>query len=810
MKRISNTSRRLKHLCCLAVITVASGAGIGVAKELPVLNWVERSDWLNVTRDVEPKAKGDGKADDTAAIQAALDKIKIANWEGGGPVGGPKTVYLPPGTYRITAPLHLRNTSGAMFVGHGRSTRIVWGGGTNECMFWSDGGRHCRYIGIVWDGQGKVENGFDHSARVSTKSWYETENIHQYEEFVNFSGCGIRFGVYRLPTWASDQTPVENCIFRNCGKGISADEFNYYHYPISGCEFYDCGTGVFFNRGMGYVRNSHFERSKEQDLFFRLGHPVNCSVRRTTSIGSKRFLTCSGAGWTGAADVQDCRVQGWTDPDGAIVANDAGTILIYDTVFTQPPSTNPPIKLANAIPDYKILLTVSCNSSPETKGLVDPGPNSSIVEIPAGKRKGLLTSANQSFFREKVELPGKVFDAKRDFAAKGDGKTDDTAAIQAAIDAARKAGHGAMAYLPTGKYNVTNTLHITGANYCVGGSGMQEGSDLVWGGPTNSVLFRVHDPQNVKMEYLQVTGTERGKHKGTCAIQQTSSGKGSFMRYEGVAVPGPFLQYSPRPRGFEFVGLGKDDVVRCQGNTDGDMRLTNCGRATILIDSLTASPLVVEGTEKVRDGFVAFHAFMGLTAGDPVIHVKDNQNLVIGDIYMEQTPGKHVLVEGNPGDPSGYVTLMSSERYTGVTGCKTNPSLIVAVNNYQGRYFEGRGMFDYPPAGGYRIVHTGDRPVDIIFLADTWMTLHKGPADQPHFTDEPVFEFGKGGRMIRLQNMIFDLQGADKVGDRLLVGSYPERIPNIVPPGGLERVAEALDDLRRLGEVDLMLHRKTE
>ena len=106
------------------------------------------------------------------------------------------------------------------------------------------------------------------------------------------------------------------------------DDFNYFHYPISGCEFYDCGTGVFFNRGMGYVRNCHFERSKEQDLYFRLGHPVNCSVRRSTSNGSKRFLTCGGAGWTGTAEVEDCRVQEWTDPDGAIVANNAGTMLI--------------------------------------------------------------------------------------------------------------------------------------------------------------------------------------------------------------------------------------------------------------------------------------------------------------------------------------------------------------------------------------------------------------------------------------------------------------------------------------------------
>jgi polygalacturonase len=37
-----------------------------------------------------------------------------------------------------------------------------------------------------------------------------------------------------------------------------------------------------------------------------------------------------------------------------------------------------------------------------------------------------------------------------------------TAAIQAAIDAARHAGQGAIAYLPTGRYVVSKTLSMTG------------------------------------------------------------------------------------------------------------------------------------------------------------------------------------------------------------------------------------------------------------------------------------------------------------------------------------------------------------
>ena len=165
-------------------------------------------------------------------------------------------------------------------------------------------------------------------------------------------------------------------------------------------------------------------------------------------------------------------------------------------------------------------------------------------------------------------------------------------------------------------------------------------------------MVAVQDPRQVKLEYLGFSAPA-----SVCSVQQTSAGTGSFMEYETLSVRGA---YDPvRPRGFEFVGLGSKDVIHCRGNCDGDMRVTRCGRATILVDSLIAAPIIIEGKEPVRDGFLGFNAYMGLNAGDPMIHVQDNQNLVIGNAYLEVTPGTHVLLEGNADDPAGYVTIMS-------------------------------------------------------------------------------------------------------------------------------------------------------
>src|SRR5579859_7977862 len=80
---------------------------------IPSLTWISRSDWIDVRRDVAPRAAGDGIADDTRALQAGLNALNDQP-------GGRNTLFLPAGTYRITRTLELHKRDGIAIIGCGR------------------------------------------------------------------------------------------------------------------------------------------------------------------------------------------------------------------------------------------------------------------------------------------------------------------------------------------------------------------------------------------------------------------------------------------------------------------------------------------------------------------------------------------------------------------------------------------------------------------------------------------------------------------------------------------------------------------
>ena len=80
--------------------------------------------WYDVKRDFG--AVGDGKADDTAAIQKALDSV-------GTPTSKSNALWFPAGTYRITKTLVRTGASGVFFIGEDPKTTIIrWDGPASD------------------------------------------------------------------------------------------------------------------------------------------------------------------------------------------------------------------------------------------------------------------------------------------------------------------------------------------------------------------------------------------------------------------------------------------------------------------------------------------------------------------------------------------------------------------------------------------------------------------------------------------------------------------------------------------------------
>lgn len=742
-----------------------SAASAGAAPpQIPTLSWAERSDWINVKTDLAPAAVGDGQADDTPALQKAFNGLRDGS-----------VLHLPPGVYRITAPLSLRNSTGArwiggLIVGHGRDTKLVWDGGAGGTMVLLDGMAYSRFVGFELDGRGKAGVGFHYQATQG----FQTEVTHRHLAFRGFTNAAV-LEDHPNEGQALAETTFENCLFENCGRGVAFLQFNDYDYTFDGCEFRGCGLAIDCDHGNFYVRNCHFEGSRVVDI--RDGSEHCSSIRRATSIGSRAFVERRSS--VAPLTIQDCHVESWTHPGGAILLS-RPPVLLFDCVFANPPQDTqqtglPPVRVASA--GQRLL--VSGNQVHGAPGLTQ-GARPMLMTIPPGERQGVIRSASQSFLRPTAHLPGPVFDARRDFGAHGNGVADDTVTIQKTIDAAAAASGGAIAYLPTGRYAITSTLRIAGTNFFVGGSGWC--TKLVWQGPEGGVMAEVRDPQHVTLEDLMIGAHDAGAMKNSIDVHQLGSGGASHMTYDGVYVFGMY-QKAPLRKGLRFTGLGEKDVV-LMPHVQGNLRLVDCGRATVLANCSYEGSVVVEGKNQARYGLLGFQTRLAtiVTHG---LYLRDNHSIVMSDFYVEQADNGY-LFEGAADDPPGRATLTGAKFHSFSSNDPAKNNLL-DIRNYRGQIAIGPYQF-YQEPKRMRMKQQSAAPVDLLVWASSWYGAKPDPQLSP------------AARLLAVGNEFYGTAPeADPVTERMFFKETPT-------DATLAPLSRTLDDLRRLGETDLRLN----
>ena len=297
------------------------------------------------------------------------------------------------------------------------------------------------------------------------------------------------------------------------------------------------------------------------------------SFRRCVSIGSGRFLQGGGARPT---KVQNVYVQGWgnatnaSQPIAAINFVGSGPLQLYDAVFDSPLSPTSPIVRVGSYPlggahnpVFRSNVTLlGCPACPFIQPF-DPYPvdNVTVADLPPGNPAiaaaiPRLSAATHFFTSSAWPMPGRVFDAVRDFGAST--ARESSGALQACINAAAAAGARAMCYLPAGVYSVNRTLTLCGAQpFSLTGGGSGFTTLLRWGpqlpppGATVAVLAAgpgagCAQGSNVAIEKLNAfTAGANGQVLDFVASRTPSVPASPVQRHAAFTLPPPFAPPPP-------------------------------------------------------------------------------------------------------------------------------------------------------------------------------------------------------------------------------------------------------------------------
>jgi hypothetical protein len=529
--------------------------------------------WRNARRDYG--AQGDGQADDTTALQRALDGlVKHTN---------ACVLYLPAGAYRITGTLRTvrkehTDCQGVAVVGEDPARTVLrWDGMNGGTMFQWDAW-YSKISRLTFDGTGRAGTALCYGPAFST--YNETSDL-RFRDATN----GLVFGGPN--TGGQAENAVLRCQFLRCGTGIQTVNWNSMDIWVWHGRFEDCGRGVHNVMGNWHVWESLFLRSRIADL-----SSINLmafSAVNNTSAGSRCFFDfSSGHSWGSPVSLAGNRVL---DPTGdwAVILDNAGPYLVVDNRF----------RLAGAARAVRMTWadqTLAGNIYSKTNAVEERGRFRRVAEtvVAANEIPGTLPALPPT----PPQRESKVLEVPV-------GADADT--IQRAIDqAAKLAGRRPVVHLPMGNYPIAKTLLIPAACdlQLVGDSAGETGTRLDWTGPEEGIVLRVAGPSHATLRDFYVhAGPARALLVADCDQPQ------GRIFADQLNVNGPGAPGSTNAAALRISGLERTDVLlrSLQGGGNGGRWVEvlggpNAERASNQVSIFTGATGSAAGQYEVRQG----------------------------------------------------------------------------------------------------------------------------------------------------------------------------------------------------------------
>jgi hypothetical protein len=652
---------------------------ISLLEPRSLLAWAEEEfagpfpTWVDARQDY--RAVGDGKADDTEALQNALDAI-VTHRRG-------SVLYIPAGTYRITRALTVRRKvhgdgMAITLVGEDpATTTLVWDGEQGGTLLEWDAW-YSKISRLTLDGAGRAGQMLRYGPAFST--YNETSDLTFRD-----ADCGLVFG--EPATAGQAENTVLRCRFLRCQTGLMTDNWNSMDIWVWHSHFADCRRAIHNVMGNWHVWQCLFERSTESDL--SIENLMVFSVVNNTSIGSKMFMNFgTGHRWGSPTSVTGNRV---IDPTGdwAVKLGNTGPYLIADNQFRLSGSTRG-VQMTWGDQVF-VGNTYSRSDAVEERGRFRRIADRVVPRDEISAALPALPSTPPNRQRKVFDIvPGAV-----------------SGVVQEVIDqAVQHGGERSVIHLSAGRHDVNETIVIpAGCDAQIMGDGSDPlATRLTWTGKQGGMLMRLEGPSRVTLRDIYI---DAGRGQGI--VIENADQRGGRIFADQLHIAGP--------------GSGKAEgraMLRIDGleQTDVQLRALQGAAGASTWVEVVGGPNADAATNQIS-------VFNGASQiGYRQYDVRNGGKLVVRGVYHE---GDSPDYQGMLLNDRGSLT-MDAMRFS-LYGKATPPA--VTLENFRGEFAVATSMFTpSEPQNMARVELRGDgSATDALVMGNQFWQYR--PSDNP-------------------------------------------------------------------------------